>query len=68
VKLVQLRRRKRREKVGVEGVNLAGAFSAVRRIAVSRHVEGLVLLVCAEEIVGESQLVGFGQFVIELAQ
>src|SRR6266508_814862 len=68
VKLVQLGRRKRRENVGVEGVNLAWAFSAVRRRAVSRHVEGLVLLFRAQEAVGEGQRVGLGQRVSELAE
>src|SRR5262249_60726510 len=43
VKLVQVCRRQRREEVGVEGVNLARAFSAVGRSGVSRHVIGLVL-------------------------
>src|SRR5262245_54577779 len=68
VKLVQPRRRKRREEVSVEGVNLAWAFSAVGRRAVSRHVEGLVLLFRAQEAVGEGQFVGLVQLVIELAQ
>src|SRR5262249_6140896 len=51
VKLVEFRRGERREEVEVEGVNLAGALSAVSRCAVCRHVEGLILLIRAQEVV-----------------
>src|SRR5262245_26225997 len=68
VKLIQLRRGEGREEVEVEGVNLAGALSAVGRCAVGRHVEGLILLVRAQEVVGEGQFIGLTQLEIELTE
>ncbi len=68
VELVDLRRRERREEVDVEGVNLRGALVAVGRVAVGRHVEGLVLVLRVVEVVREREVVVRVQLPVDLAE
>src|SRR6185369_13583330 len=62
VRFIQLRRRKRAEQVRANDVDLRRSFDAVRRIAVSGNVEGLVCVLRIVEVVRDVELVRVVQF------
>src|SRR5205085_9763561 len=68
VRLVDLRRREGGEEVRVEGVYLRRPFGAVGRVAVGRHVEGLVGVLRVVEVVREREPVVLRQVPVHLAE
>src|SRR5215472_422305 len=56
VRLVQLRRGYSREMVDVDDVDFRRPLDSVRRIAVGRHVKGLVCVLGVVKIVGDGEL------------